>query len=292
MCDSHDIDTMLENVVSGPEVTRRRFAAWTMGAGLALSLPRAANALDVVEKDVDIKTPDGVADSYFVHPSTGRFPGVVVWTDIFGLRPAMKQMARRLAEQGYSVLVPNPFYRIKRAPVLPPGLSLEDPKGRELAMANGRSLSPTTHVTDAHAFIPWLDAQSAVDTRRKLGAAGYCMGGPITIRTAAEFPNRVGAGASFHGGGLTSDGPDSPHLLVPKLRASYLIAIAESDDAQRPAEKGTLREAFDKAKLKAEIEVYAGTKHGWCPPDSMVYDEKQAEHAWARMLALFKTALA
>jgi carboxymethylenebutenolidase len=118
------------------------------------------------------------------------------------------------------------------------------------------------------------------------------MGGPITMRTAAELPNRVGAAASFHGAGLASDSPDSPHLLVPKMRASYLIAIAESDDAQTPAAKGMLRAAFDKAGLKAEIEVYTGTKHGWCPPDSMVYDEKQAEHAWARLLALFKTALA
>jgi carboxymethylenebutenolidase len=292
MCDDHDFDNMLEHLRKSPELTRRRFAAWSMGAGLAMTLPRAANAMDVVEQDVDIKTPDGIADSYFVHPARGKYPGVLVWTDIMGLRPAFRQMAKRLAEQGYSVLVPNPFYRKQHAPVLAPGKGMEDPATRQTLMGLMGSLSPQTHVTDAHTFIPWLDAQTSVDTKRKIGTTGYCMGGPIVMRTAAEFPGRVGAGATFHGAALASDQPDSPHLLVPKMKGSFLIAIAESDDTQDLAAKTKLREAFDKAKLKAEIEVYAGTKHGWCPPDSMVYDEKQAEHAWARLLALFKTALA
>jgi len=291
MCDDRDLDTMLENL-SRSELSRRRFAAWSMGAGLAFALPRAANAMDVVEQDVDIKTPDGVADSYFVHPAKGKHPGVLVWTDIMGLRPAFRQMGKRLAEQGYSVLVPNPFYRKQRAPILPPGgKGMEDPATRQILMGMGGSLNPQTNVTDARTFVPWLDAQASVDTKKKIGTTGYCMGGPIVLRTAAEYPNRIGAGATFHGAALASDKPDSPHLLVPKMKGQFLIAIAESDDMMDPAAKTKLRQAFDAAKLKAEIEVYTGTKHGWCPPDSMVYDEKQAEHAWDRLLALFKTAL-
>jgi carboxymethylenebutenolidase len=282
---------MTENLAKS-ELTRRRFAAWSVGAGLAMTLPRAANAMDVVEQDIDIKTPDGVADSYFVHPSTGRHPAVLVWTDIMGLRPAFRQMGKRLAEQGYSVLVPNPFYRTKRAPVVPPGVSMADPAGREAIMANGRSLSATTNLTDAHAFIAWLDSQASVDTRRKVGTSGYCMGGSMVLRTAAELPGRIGAGATFHGGnGMATDKPDSPHLLIPKAKAGFLMALAQNDDQQQPNVKTVLSEAFTNAKLKAEVEVYKAN-HGWCPPDGAVYDEKEAERAWARMLALFKTSLA
>ena len=291
MCDDHDLDTMTENLTRS-EFTRRRFAAWSMGAGLAVALPRAANAMNVVETELDIKTPDGVADSYFVHPAQGRHPAVLVWTDIFGLRPAFKQMGKRLAEQGYSVLVPNPFYRTKRAPVVPPGVTMDSPGGRDAIMANGRTLNATTHVADARAFVGWLDGQGSVDTRRKAGTTGYCMGGSIVLRTAATLPDRIGAGATFHGGnGMASANPDSPHLLIPKMKGQFLMALAESDDTQDPTVKTKLREAFDSAKVKAEIEVYKA-KHGWCPPDSMVYDEKEAERAWARLLALFKTALA
>jgi carboxymethylenebutenolidase len=291
MCDDHDLETMSEYLARS-ELTRRRFAAWSMGAGLAFALPRAANAMDVVESEVDIKTPDGMADSYFVHPATGKHPAVLVWTDIMGLRPAFRQMGKRLAEQGYSVLVPNPFYRTKHAPVNPPGASMGDPASRELIMANGRTLNATTHVTDARAFVAWLDSQASVDTKRKIGTTGYCMGGSIVMRTAAELPNRIGAGATFHGGnGMATDKPDSPHLLIPKMKASFLMALAESDDEQAPNVKTMLSDAFKSAKVKAEVEVYKA-KHGWCPPDSNVYDEKEAERAWARLLALFKTSLA
>ncbi len=290
MCDDHDLDTMTENLTRSA-FTRRHFAALSMGAGLS-GLARAANAMDVVEADIDIKTPDGVADSYFAHPAQGRHPAVLIWTDIFGLRPAFKQMGKRLAEQGYSVLVPNPFYRTKRAPVVPPGVTMESPGGREAIMANGRTLNATTNVTDARAFVAWLDGQASVNTARKIGTAGYCMGGSMVLRTAAELPGRIGAGATFHGGnGMATDKPDSPHLLVPKMKGSFLMALAESDDQQAPNVKTLLGEAFSQAKLKAEVEVYKA-KHGWCPPDSMVYDEKEAERAWARMLALYKTALA
>jgi carboxymethylenebutenolidase len=121
---------------------------------------------------------------------------------------------------------------------------------------------------------------------------GYCMGGPMIMRTAAARPDRIGAAASFHGGGLVSEAADSPHLLIPQMQAQFLIAIAENDDASQPEAKNTLRESFASAGLQAEIEVYAGAQHGWCPPDSTVYHEEQAERAWSRLLALFETALA
>jgi carboxymethylenebutenolidase len=217
---------------------------------------------------------------------------VLIWPDIFGLRPAFKQMATRLAEAGYSVLVVNPFYRTRRAPTAPEHADFEDPATRKMLMWLHDTLSAGTAATDAKAFIPWLDTQAAVDRKKKLATTGYCMGGPLTVQTAAAFPARVGAGASFHGVGLVTDKPDSPHLLIPKLRAQYLFAIAANDDQREPRNKDVLREAFAKAHLPAEIEVYAGTVHGWCPTDSQVYNQEQAEKAWGRMLALFRTALA
>jgi carboxymethylenebutenolidase len=291
MCDQDSIDDMLE-YGSRTDLTRRRFGALSLGTGLAMILPRAADAAEVTEKDVEIKTPDGTCDAYFVHPASGKHPAVLIWADALGLRPSFRQMAKRLAESGYSVLVPNPFYRKKKAPIVGPGASFQDPEVRATVMAMMGSLSPDTHVADAKAFIAFLDQQSAVDTKRKLATTGYCMGGPITMRTAANFPERVGAAASFHGGGLVTDKPDSPHLLVPKMKVEYLIAIADNDDKRQPEAKEALKQAFAAAKLKAEIEVYEGAQHGWCPPDSQVYNEAQAEKAWSRMLAVFKTGLA
>jgi carboxymethylenebutenolidase len=292
MCDDNALDDMIDHVRSNADLTRRRFGALSIGSGLAMMLPRAADALEVTDSEVEIKTPDGVANAYFAHPATGSYAGILMWPDAMGLRPAFKQMGKRLAESGYSVLVPNPFYRTTKGPALPPGADFSSDATRKLMAANMGSLNAQTNVTDAKAFVGFLDSQNAVNKRRKLGTMGYCMGGPLTMRTAAAFPDRVGAGASFHGGGLVSDKPDSPHLLIPAMKASYLFAIAESDDMQQPAAKQVLREAFDKAKLSAEIEVYSGTKHGWCPPDSMVYNEAQAERAWSRALTLFKKALA
>jgi carboxymethylenebutenolidase len=294
MCDEHSLNDMIE-AVRRRELSRRSFGALAMGAGLMAVLPRDANAVDVVESEVTITTPDGVADCYFVHPRSGAHAGVLMWPDAGGLRPAFRQMGKRLAESGYSVLVPNPFYRTRKAsdPAPTPSASgVMSEADRTAMMATMRSLNATTHVTDAKAFIPWLDAQASVDKRRKMGTMGYCMGGPITMRTAATFPERVGAGASFHGGGLATANADSPHLLIPQMKASYLIAIAANDDEKEPTVKDTLRKAFAEAKLPAEIEVYAGTKHGWCPPDGAVYDEAQAEKAWARTLEMFKKALA
>jgi len=292
MCDEHTVKDNEKYLAEARLLSRREFGGLAAGAALTVLLPRAANAFDVTEADVSITTPDGEADCYFVHPAEGRHPGVIVWPDILGLRPAFRQMGKRLAEAGYAVLVVNPYYRAAKAPVVPLGATFQDPTIREKVMPLARQLSPDTHVTDALAFVGFLDGQAAVDSQRKLGTTGYCMGGPIVMRTAAAAPERVGAAATFHGGGLATDAPDSPHLLIPKMKAQFLIAIAENDDEKDPQAKETLRTSFASAGLKAEIEVYSGTLHGWCPPDSSVYNEAQAEQAWSRLLSLFNTALA
>jgi carboxymethylenebutenolidase len=291
MCDNDSIDDMLD-FQRRAELSRRQFGAMTVGTGIALMLPTVTEAAEVKESEVEIRTPDGTTDAYFVHPASGRHPGVLVWPDIFGLRPAFRKMGKRLAESGYSVLVVNPFYRTKKAPVAPEGASFQDPTTRAALMALAGTLNADTAATDAKAFVAWLDGQASVDKKRRMGTMGYCMGGPLTMRTAAAFPDRIGAGASFHGGGLMTDKPDSPHLLVPQMKAQYLFAIAENDNQKQPDAKNALRESFAKANLPAEIEVYAGTMHGWCPPDSQVYNEAQAEKAWSRLLALFERALA
>jgi carboxymethylenebutenolidase len=288
MCDQDDLKDFAQRKA---DVSRRQFGALAVGTGLTMMLPAMANAADLTDADVDIKTPDGTADAYFVHPAKGKSPAVLVWPDIFGLRPAFKEMARRLAGSGYAVLVVNPFYRTKRAPTAPEHANFQDPDTRNALVGLMNSLTAETAVTDAKAFITWIDTQPGVDKKKKMGTTGYCMGGPFTLRTAAAVPNRVGAGGSFHGGGLVTDKPDSPHLLVPKLKAQFLFAIAENDDQRQPEAKDTLRAAFAKANLPAEIEVYVGAQHGWCPPDSPVYNHDLAEKAWSRQLALFKTAL-
>ncbi len=292
MCDERTVGEAKDYLRRSGALTRREFGALSVGTGLAMFWPRVANAQIITGADVTVDTPDGRADCYFVHPASGAHPGVVIWPDALGLRPAFEQMGRRLAESGYSVLVVNQYYRNRPAPILPEGASFQDQETRDVLGPLMSSLSASTHVTDANALVQFLDGQSSVDTNRKIGTTGYCMGGPITMRTAAAVPDRIGAAASFHGGGLVTDAADSPHLLVPKMRASYLFAIAENDDASDPEAKNVLREAFSSAGLSAEIEVYAGTMHGWCPPDSAVYHEAQAERAWSRMLALFETALA
>lgn len=258
-----------------------------VGVGAAMMLPRAADAAEVNESDVSIKTPDGQCDAYFVAPSTGSHAAVLVWPDIFGLRPAFRQMGKRLAESGYAVLVVNPFYRKQKAPTADKGAST--PIAEVIPLA--RSLTATTNATDAKAFIAWLDSKPQVDTNKKVGTTGYCMGGPIVMRTAAAVADRVGAAGTFHGGGLVTKSDDSPHLLIPQMNAQFLIAIAENDDERDPDAKTVLKESFAQANLSAEIEVYPAG-HGWCPPDTRVHNYEQAEKAWKRMLALFATALA
>jgi carboxymethylenebutenolidase len=290
MCDNDSMDDMVKYQLRAG-LSRRQFGALSLGAGVVSMAPSIAGAAETKESEIEIKTPDGTCDAHFVHPATGKHPGVLVWPDIFGLRPTFRQMSKRLAEAGYSVLTINPFYRTKKAPTAPENPDFNDPPTRQALMSLAGTLNPATVLTDGTAFLKYLDSQSAVDTKRKVGTTGYCMGGPFTMRTAASFPDRIGAVGSFHGGNLVTQAPDSPHLLVPKMKAQFLIAIAQNDDQRQPEAKDALREAFNKAKLKAEVEVYPA-QHGWCPPDSRVYDQAQAEKAWSRLIALFKTALA
>ena len=273
-------------------LTRREFNKLGMGAALAMMLPPVANAMDIVEEEVLVETPDGMADCYFVHPAAGAHAAVIVWPDIMGIRTSFRMMGKRLAELGYSVLVVNPYYRTAKGPVIEDGESFGQPEVRERLMPHARSLSPETCGTDGRAFVQYLDKQPSIDTGRKIGTTGYCMTGSYTMRLAAAMPDRIGAGGSFHGGGLASDSPNSPHLLVPQMKAGFLIAIAENDDEKDPDAKVLLRKAFDEAGLNAEIEVYEGTLHGWCPPDSRVYNKAQAERAWTQLLALFERELA
>jgi carboxymethylenebutenolidase len=288
MCDQDHFEEDRQEYEARGWVTRRQFGA-LVGAGIALMLPKVVNAVAVTESDVTIKTPDGTCDAYFVHPATGTAAAVLVWPDIFGLRPAFRQMGKRLAETGYSVLVVNPFYRTQKAPTAANGAATPIQTVVPLA----QTLNETTHMTDAKAFISWLDQQASVAKNRKVGTQGYCMGGPMAFRTAAAVPDRVGAVASFHGGGLVvANAANSPHTQAAKTKAQFLIAIAANDDQQRPTEKDVLKQTFADAKLPAEIEVYTGAAHGWCPPDSGVYNEPQAEKAWTRLLALYQKALA
>ncbi len=281
MCDASEQEELRR------KYTRRDFAAWTASAGLLTALPAVANAVAVAERDVTITTKDGVCDAYFVAPTAGAAPAVLVWPDVFGLRPAFRQMGKRLAESGYSVLVVNPFYRQMKAPTAPQGGKTPIAEVMPLMQA----LTPAMHLSDAQTYVAWLDTQPEVDKARKMGTTGYCMGGPIAVRTATVAPGRVGAVGTFHGAAMVTDAPNSPHRLVGQTHASYLIAVAESDDTKDPTAKVTLRAAFDAAKLPAEVEVYPAA-HGWCPPDTQVYDAAQAERAWSRLLTTFGKALA
>ena len=287
MCDQDHFEHDRQEYDARGLVTRRQFGV-LVGAGISMMLPQVANAVAVTESDVAVTTPDGNADCYFVHPASGATAGVLIWPDIFGLRPAFRQMGKRLAESGYSVLVVNPFYRVNKAPTAAKGAAT--PIAEVLPLA--RALNEPLQMTDAKAFVGWLDQQPSVARNRKIGTQGYCMSGPIAFRTAAAMPDRVGAVASFHGGGLVNDTPNSPHLQAAKSHAQFLVAIAGSDDQRSPNEKTVLKDTFAKAGLTAEVEVYEGAAHGWCPPDSSVYNEPQAEKAWGRLLALYGKALA
>lgn len=293
MCDEQ---TELDNegfAASGGMLNRRDFSKLSTAAILALMAPASALGQEAVEEStVMVDMPDGVSDCYYVRPSTGKHPAVLIWPDIRGLRSSFKAMGKRMAMQGYSVLVVNPFYRDAKAPVVPEGSSFRDPDTRKLLIGMARKLTQDASMSDARAYISFLDAQDEVDTSRKVGTMGYCMGGPLIMRTAGAVPERVGAAASFHGGGIVTDREDSPHLLIPTSPAHVLHAIAENDDERGPEAKHVLTAAYKAAGIPAEIEVYEGTLHGWCPPDSSVYNEAQAERAWARVSALFERALA
>jgi carboxymethylenebutenolidase len=298
---NEDQKTQQKNYAQTGDVARRDFVGLSVAAGLAAtSGPAAAAGLDVIETNVEIKTPDGTCDAVFIHPKSGSHPGVLIWPDAFGLRPSMREIGRRMAAEGYSVLVPNPFYRVSKAPFEDAShFNFQNPDD----MAKLRPLmasvtAPGNPEKDAAAYVAFLDAQKQVNKRKKIGTQGYCMGGPLVVKTAAALPNRIGAGASFHGGGLVTDKPDSPHLLAPKMKARMYFGIASNDDTRQPDAKDKLKEAFATAKVPAEIEVYPGALHGWCVPDmplqngNPIYNKPDAERAWGKLIALYKVALA
>jgi carboxymethylenebutenolidase len=284
------------------DLSRRDFVALSLAAGLAAAAGEqlaSAAEMPVQVDNISVKTPDGMCDAAFIHPTTGSHPAVIVWPDAFGLRPAMVDIGKRIAADGYSVLVPNPYYRMTKAPGIDmAGFSFQN----QADMAKLRPLMGSigaagTAERDAVAFVAFLDEQKPVNKAKKVGTQGYCMGGALVFRTMAAVPNRLGAGASFHGGGLVTDQPTSPHLLIPKMKGTLYVAIAANDDQRQPDAKDKLKEAFAAAKVPAEIEVYK-SNHGWCVPDmpaeanSPIYNKPDAEKAWAKLVTLYKTALA
>jgi carboxymethylenebutenolidase len=290
-----------ENDTQSGAIGRRDFVGLSVAAGLAATAGAAAAAVaDIVETNVEIKTPDGTCDAAFIHPKNGSHPGVLIWPDAFGLRPAMRDIAKRIAAEGYSVLVPNPFYRLSKAPFTDAStFNFQNPADMaKLTPLMASVNAPGNAEKDAVAYVAFLDAQKQVNKAKKIGTQGYCMGGPLVVKTAAALPDRIGAGASFHGGGLVTDKPESPHLLAPKIKARMYFGIASNDDMRQPDAKDKLRAAFAAAKVPAEIEVYADALHGWCVPDmppaatGPIYNKPDAERAWGKLVALYKTALA
>jgi carboxymethylenebutenolidase len=284
---------------SQTRLDRRGFVAMSVTGGVAANTVSAnAAGLEVVETDVEVKTPDGTCDAAFIHPKSGSHPGVLMWPDAFGLRPSFRAMAKRLAAEGYSVLVPNPFYRVTKAPFTDAStFNFATDMGKiQPLMASVNA--PGAAEKDAVAYIAFLDAQKPVNKRKKIGTQGYCMGGPLVLKTAATVPERVGAGGSFHGGGLVTDKPDSPHLLAPKIKARMYFGIAANDNMRQPDAKDKIKETFAAAKVPAEIEVYSSL-HGWCVSDMPkqdngmpIYNMADAEHAWGKLLALYKSGIA
>jgi carboxymethylenebutenolidase len=289
-----------DEAIGDRAVSRRDFTL-TAAAGVAATTVSAHAALAVTEENVTIKTPDGVCDAAFTHPATGSYPGVIVWTDIFGLRPSFRDLAKRLAAEGYAVLVPNPFYRTDKSPVVTDAstFNVNDPASRALtAKWTGPINQPGAIERDAAAFVAFLDSQKSVNKAKKIGTQGYCMGGPLVFKTAASQAGRVGAGATFHGGGLVTDQPSSPHLMIPKMKSRMYIAIAASDDSKQPDAKDKLKAAFTEAKVPAEVVVYDGMAHGWTVRDmpkqdgKPIYNQPEAERAWGKLLDLYKTSIA
>lgn len=288
MCD----DDIHQGLIEDPTVSRRTFGLMTMAAAGVAGAGSAQAAVPVVEKDVKVKTPDGMADAALYYPEgKGSWPAVLIWPDVVSLRPVFREMGKRLAGEGYVVLVPNLYYRVKAAPVVDGGFNFANPEDRAKLAPLRASVTPEGNVRDATAFVAYLDAQPQTDKTKKVGTQGYCMGGPLAFRTAGAVPGRVGAVASFHGGGLVTAEPTSPHLTLPNTKAEYLVLVADNDDKQDPEAKVKLKTALDAAGRPAKVEVYEGAAHGWTVKGSQVYNEPAAEKAWAELLALYRRAL-
>jgi carboxymethylenebutenolidase len=288
MCD----DFIHQGLTHDPTVSRRAFMAGTAATVVLSSAASAAADAKVVEKDVNVPMESGVSDSALFYPEgKGPWPAVLVWTDILGLRPVFREMGRRLAAEGYVVLVPNPFYRNAKAPVVDGTFDFSKPEDRAKVMPMAAALTADANISDAKAYVSFLDAQPQTDKKKKMGVQGYCMGGPLTFRTAATHADRIGAAATFHGGGLVTDKPDSPHLMISQMKAEVLCCVADNDDKREPAAKDKLKEAFAAAHLKATVEVFDGCSHGWTVRGSQVYNEAGAERAWSELTALYKRNL-
>jgi carboxymethylenebutenolidase len=288
MCD----EFIHQGLTHDPTVSRRSFMAATAATAMLTSLPAVAQA-KVVEKDVYVPMASGVSDSALFYPEgKGPWPAVLVWTDILGLRPVFREMGRRLAAEGYVVLVPNPFYRNAKAPVVDGSFDFSKPEDRAKVMPMAAALTADAGFSDAKSYTAFLDAQPQTNKTRKMGVQGYCMGGPLTFRTASARADRIGAAATFHGGGLVTDKADSPHLLIPQMKADVLCCVAANDDKRDPAAKDKLKESFAAAHLKATVEVFDGCDHGWTVRGSQVYNEPGAERAWSELTALYKRNLA
>jgi carboxymethylenebutenolidase len=287
MCD----EFIHQGLTHDPTVSRRAFVV-SSAATVVLSSTAAAAQEKVVEKDVNVPMASGVSDAALFYPEgKGPWPAVLVWTDILGLRPVFREMGRRLAAEGYVVLVPNPFYRNAKAPIVDGSFDFSKPEDRAKIMPMASALTPDANVSDAKAYTTFLDQQPQTDKKKRMGVQGYCMGGPLTFRTAATRPDRIGAAATFHGGGLVTDKPDSPHLMIPQMKAEVLCCVADNDDKRDPAAKDKLKESFAAAHLKATVEVFDGCNHGWTVRGSQVYNEAGAERAWSELTALYKRNL-
>ena len=287
MCDSDNN----QGYIPDTSVTRRSVVLTLSSVAAAVGLPSVALAADVTETDVMVPTPDGSADAVLFHPArSGSWPAVLMWPDILGLRPVFRDMGRRLAAAGYTVLVPNPFYRTKRAPIVTGAFDFNDPKQRDRVMSLRSTLTDAGIDKDAAAFLGFLDKQKQTDRRKGAGVQGYCFSGPFAFQTAAVRSDRIRAVGTFHGGGLVTKDANSPHLLIPKTKASFIVAIARNDDQKQPDAKDVLKASFAAAKRPATVEVYPAD-HGWCVAGSQAYDYASAERAWAELLRLYRTNL-
>jgi len=293
-----DEEVNQDGVESPRDVSRRDFVAMSVAAGVVAASGVTSAQRPLSERDVEVKTPDGTCDAFFTYPTTGTYPGVLIWPDAFGLRPVVKTMAKRLAAEGYAVLAVNPYYRVTKAPGIETAGFNFATDGAKLQPLMGSVNAPGNPEKDAVAYVAWLDQQPQVNKAKKIGTQGYCMGGPLIMRTAAAIPDRVGAAASFHGGGLVTANPNSPHLLIPKMKARMYFGVAANDDQRDPKAKEVLKESLAAAKVSGEVELYPKALHGWCMSDMPVqagqpaiYNMDDAERAWAKLLALYKTAL-
>ena len=287
MCDSDNNKPFIVDT----SFTRRSVVLTMTSAAAVASLPACAAAAKVTETDVMVPTPDGSADAALFYPAgKGTWPAVLMWPDILGLRPVFREMGRRLAAEGYVVLVPNPFYRTKRAPIVTGSFDFNDPKQFEPIMKLRSTLTDAGIDKDAAAFIAFLDKQKQTNVRKGAGVQGYCFSGPFAFQTGAVRSDRIRAVATFHGGGLVTKDANSPHLLIPKTKASFVVAIARNDDQKQPDAKDVLKSSFAAAKRPAVVEVYPAD-HGWCVEGSPSYDHASAEKAWAELLKLYRTNL-